>query len=147
MSKLLDDPRLTAYALEELSHEQREEFEMEMKNETQENQELINKEVESIKEQSQVLATEMNSEDLKRLSPDQIEKIANETYEKSSEKKWLKWLMGVSATAVPVVLITLMNTQVTKDLSRTENVTSLSESEGKMESVADLANNTFHFSF
>jgi len=110
MNKLIDDPRITLYALGQLSPEEEKELVMEINND----QETL-AEIESIKQTANLLSKEMNVNAQARLEPERIEEIS-----KVYAKKKLKW-MGVFATLACSVLILIVSreqTMVSNKLSK-----------------------------
>ncbi|PJB53350.1 MAG: hypothetical protein CO099_07680, partial [Bdellovibrio sp. CG_4_9_14_3_um_filter_39_7] len=102
MNKLIDDPRITLYALGQLSPEEEKELVMEINND----QETL-AEIESIKRTANLLSKEMNVNAQARLEPERIEEIS-----KVYAKKKLKW-MGVFATLACSVLILIVSREQT----------------------------------
>jgi len=103
MSIQKNDPRITAYALGELSAQEKENFEKELNN----NQEIIN-EIEEIQKISSNLKDELVSEGMPQLSSKHKEVIMNEINLKEKRKSFLTkyrfQLAGVCACLLVVVL-------------------------------------------
>lgn len=103
MNNLLNDPRLTAYALGELPATEAKEFEMEL-NKNEEAQ----KEVENIKEQAGLLKEELKSESEPRLNYEQRENILPKT-----KMAWfMKWGLGGLVTACFALIIIIKTGEV-----------------------------------
>lgn len=115
MSKYLDDPRLTAYALGELPATEAKEFEMEIKND-----EIAKKEIESIQKQAGLLKTELSKESEPRLTFEQREEVL------PKEKKSWFWSFGlgtaVTAMLAIVVYQNAFQTMNEGDLSQVDKV-------------------------
>ena len=95
MSKLIDDPKLTAYALGELPSEQMKEFEMELNQDPQ-----AQEEVKKIKEQAGFLNEELSKEETTRLDTQRIEAI----HKKVTKKSYFP-ILGLAFGSVAVVAI------------------------------------------
>ncbi|MFT6070724.1 MAG: Ca-activated chloride channel family protein [Bacteriovoracaceae bacterium] len=100
MTKLTDDPRLTAYALGELPVNEVKEFEMEL-----EKDKALQAEVESIQKQAGLLKEELKTESAPRLKTEQREEVIEAS--KGFNWKGLFFRAGFSSfvTAMLVVLI------------------------------------------
>lgn len=101
MSKLIDDPRLTAYALGELPATIAKEFEMEL----EKDKEAL-REVERIQKQAGLLKEELKAESAPRLSENQREKIMNT----SSGINWKKFFLraGFSSFVTAMLVVTIV---------------------------------------
>ncbi|MEZ4742105.1 MAG: VWA domain-containing protein [Bdellovibrionota bacterium] len=117
MTSLLNDPRITAYALGELSPEEKTEFEVRLEREDSDTQELIHNEINLIKKQAVKLSHELRQSKQARLDPEQIETIASKTYEK--DNRWIIWLAGFSSiAALSAVLWTKSKPLQQQDISQ-----------------------------
>jgi Ca-activated chloride channel family protein len=101
MSKLIDDPRLTAYALGELPVTEVKEFEMEL-----EKDKAAQAEIESIQKQAGLLKEELKSESGPRLAANQRESILNA----SSGINWKKFFLraGFSSFVTAMLVVTIV---------------------------------------
>ncbi len=103
MTNLSNDPRLTAYALGELSPDETREFEMELQKDPK-----AQKEVEEIKQTAALMKGELSKEETMNLGPDKVAQLESETIEK---KSWLdiirsKYMMaGIPALAASVLIV------------------------------------------
>jgi anti-sigma factor RsiW len=103
MTNLSNDPRLTAYALGELSPEQTREFEMELQKDPK-----AQKEVEEIQQTAALMKAELSKEETMNLDPEKLSALENHTIEK---KSWLdilrsKYMMaGIPALAASVLIV------------------------------------------
>ncbi len=121
MNKLIDDPRLTAYALGELPATEAKEFEMELQKDKE-----AQAEVEAIQKQAGVLKKELSSESEPRLSYEQREKVLPK-----EKKAWfLSWGLGTLVAAMVVVVVVKNtglemeseNSQVSKVFSKSDDL-------------------------
>ncbi|MCO4753571.1 MAG: von Willebrand factor type A domain-containing protein [Bacteriovoracaceae bacterium] len=93
---LLDDPRLTAYALGELPATEAKEFEMELQKDKE-----AQEEVKTIQKQAGLLKEELKSESEPRLTYEQREKVMP-----TSKTSWfMKWGLGGAIAAMLVVIV------------------------------------------
>lgn len=95
MNKLIDDPRITLYALGQMSEEEQKEFLMEINNDPE-----VMAEIESIKKTGNILSEELSLKADTRLEPERIEAISK-IY---SKKKSVWFIFGIgSATALSLL--------------------------------------------
>lgn len=103
MTNLSNDPRLTAYALGELSPEQTREFEMELQKDPK-----AQKEVEEIQQTAALMKGELSKEETMNLDLDKLSALENQTIDK---KSWMdilrsKYMMaGIPALAASVLIV------------------------------------------
>lgn len=103
MTNLLNDPRLTAYALGELSPEQTREFEMELQKDPK-----AQKEVEEIQQTAALMKGELSKEETMNLDPEKLSALESQTIEKKSWLDFLrnKYMMaGIPALAASVLIV------------------------------------------
>src|SRR5690606_24571322 len=98
MSNYNEDPRITLYALGQMSESEAKEFAMEIKD----NQEALN-EVKQIKNTASLLREGFDTSKQQRLAPEQIEPLAQK-YEKKSKTK-----LYIFLTSLPVLVIIFAN--------------------------------------
>ncbi|MCM8538366.1 MAG: von Willebrand factor type A domain-containing protein [Lentisphaeraceae bacterium] len=101
-----EDVRITAYILGELAGQDRIDFEKEMASNPE-----LKAEVDSFKEFSEILESELGDEDVPALKPEQREKILEST----KPKKTIKWNLIISAIAACLVLGLVMRHNLTPE--------------------------------
>jgi len=103
MTNLSKDPRLTAYALGELSPEETREFEMELQKDPK-----AQKEVEEIKQTAALMKDGLNNEETMNLDPEKLSELNEQTVEKKGFLDFLrsKYMMaGIPALAASVLIV------------------------------------------
>ena len=125
MSKLLDDPRLTAYALGELPENQIKEFEMKLKNDP-----VARQEVESIQELAKSMEQDLGAEKTERLTEEQVEKIHLKTEDKPTFlQKYGRYLnIGLAAFALVIFGLKFKQKSTERLSSLTSNIYSGADS-------------------
>ncbi len=107
MSKLINDPRLTAYALGELPKTEIKEFEMELQDDQK-----AQREVEQIKKTANLLKGGLSEEKSERLDASQREEIYGKGPKESFWSKNWKLVSGLSTATAALVLVGLNVTSI-----------------------------------
>lgn len=109
MTNLSNDPRLTAYALGELSPEETREFEMELQKDPK-----AQKEVEEIKQTAALMKDGLTQEETMNLDPEKLSELNEQTVEKKGFLDFLrnKYVMaGLPALAASVLIVLTVGKQ------------------------------------
>lgn len=128
MTNLSNDPRLTAYALGELSPEETREFEMELQKDPK-----AQKEVEEIKQTATLMKDGLSNEETMNLDPEKISELNEQTVEKKGFLDFFrsKYMMaGIPALAASVLIVLNVGKQE-KDLSYISKTASTRPAEKK----------------
>ena len=103
MTNLSNDPRLTAYALGELSPEETKEFEMELQKDVK-----AQNEVEEIKQSAALMKKGLSHEETIKLDPEKISELNEQTIKKKSLLDFLKHkyiMTGIPALAASILIV------------------------------------------